>query len=115
MLTPREKSCLPEAQRRVEPEPLHHAGQRALQPAHYQLSYLGPWPHAESVPIPAGLISVCSDWERQQVPSTSMNMSRVPDQNGVSLLYIMLEIYHSGRKPSMYSAVRILLVSNCSI
>ena len=25
-----------------------------------------------------------------------INISRVPDQNGVSLLYIMLEIYHSG-------------------
>ena len=29
MLTPREKSPLPEAQRRVEPATLHHAGQRA--------------------------------------------------------------------------------------
>ena len=28
--------------------------------------------------------------------------SRVPNQNGVSLLYIMLEIHHSGRKPSKY-------------
>ena len=28
MLTPREKSPLPEAQRRVEPATLHHAGQR---------------------------------------------------------------------------------------
>ena len=28
-------------------------------------------------------------------------MSRVPDQNGVSPLYIMLEIHHSGREPSM--------------
>ena len=27
--------------------------------------------------------------------------SRVPDQNGVSLLYIMLEIHHSGREPSI--------------
>ena len=26
-------------------------------------------------------------------------ISRVPDQNGVSLLYIMLEIHHSGREP----------------
>ena len=30
------------------------------------------------------------------------NISRVSDQNGVSLLYIMLEIYHSGREPSIY-------------
>ena len=29
MLTPREKSLLPEAQRRVEPSTLHHAEQRA--------------------------------------------------------------------------------------
>ena len=29
MLTPREKSTLPEAQRRVEPTTLHHTGQRA--------------------------------------------------------------------------------------
>ena len=28
--------------------------------------------------------------------------SRVSDQNGVSLLYIMLEIHHSGREPSSY-------------
>ena len=28
--------------------------------------------------------------------------SRVPDQNGVSLLYIMLEIHHSGQEPSKY-------------
>ena len=29
--------------------------------------------------------------------------SRVSDQNGVSLLYIMLEIHHSVRKPSIWS------------
>ena len=29
MLTPREKSSLPEAQRRIEPMTLHHAGRRA--------------------------------------------------------------------------------------
>ena len=29
-------------------------------------------------------------------------ISRVPDQNGVSLLYIILEIHHSGREPSIY-------------
>ena len=28
-------------------------------------------------------------------------ISRVSDQNGVSPLYIILEIYHSGRKPSI--------------
>ena len=30
------------------------------------------------------------------------NISRVPDQNGVSLLYIMFEMHHSGREPSIY-------------
>ena len=33
-------------------------------------------------------------------PSTS-TISRVSDQNGVSLLYIMLEVHHSGREPSI--------------
>ena len=32
-------------------------------------------------------------------------VSRVPDQNGVSLLYIMLEIHHSGWVPSIYVCV----------
>ena len=31
--------------------------------------------------------------------------SRVSDQNGVSLLYIMLEIHHSGREPSNYETL----------
>ena len=30
------------------------------------------------------------------------HISRVPNQNGASLLYIMLEIYHSGWEPSIY-------------
>ena len=30
--------------------------------------------------------------------------TRVPDQNGVSLLYIMLEIHHSGREPSKFQS-----------
>ena len=30
-----------------------------------------------------------------------MDITRIPDQNGVSLLYIMLEIHHSGREPSI--------------
>ena len=30
-----------------------------------------------------------------------MCISRVPDQNGVSVLYIMLEIHHTGREPSI--------------
>ena len=31
-----------------------------------------------------------------------MYVSRVSDLNGVSLLYIMLQIHHSGREPSSY-------------
>ena len=31
-----------------------------------------------------------------------MCISRVPNQNGVSLLYIMLEIHHSGWEPSIW-------------
>ena len=30
--------------------------------------------------------------------------SRVSDQNGISLLYIMLEIHHSGREPSKWNS-----------
>ena len=30
------------------------------------------------------------------------SISRVSDQNGVSLLYIVLEIHHSGREPSIW-------------
>ena len=33
----------------------------------------------------------------------SSMISRVSNQNGVSLLYIMLEIHHSGREPLIYS------------
>ena len=33
---------------------------------------------------------------------TSFYKSRVSDQNGVSLLFIIVEIYHSGRKPLKY-------------
>ena len=36
-------------------------------------------------------------------------ISRVPDQNGVSLLYIMLEIHHSGWVPLIYFAIFDLL------
>ena len=32
----------------------------------------------------------------------SHNISRVPNQNGVSLLYIILEIHYSGREPSNF-------------
>ena len=28
---------------------------------------------------------------------------RVPEQNGVSVLYIMIEIHHSGQEPSIYN------------
>ena len=33
-------------------------------------------------------------------------MARVPDRNGLSLLYTMLEIHHSGREPSNYLTTR---------
>ena len=35
----------------------------------------------------------------------SLSISRVSDQNGVSLLYIMLEIHHSGGEPSICTFV----------
>ena len=35
-------------------------------------------------------------------PSHS-GLSRVPNQNGVSLLYIMLEIHHSDPEPSIFT------------
>ena len=35
---------------------------------------------------------------------------RVPDQNGVSLLYIMLEVHHSGREPSNYVGIHCVCV-----
>ena len=34
-----------------------------------------------------------------------MNISRVSDQSGASLLYIILEIHNSGREPSIYFCV----------
>ena len=38
---------------------------------------------------------------------------RVPDQNGVSLLCIMLEIHHSGREPSICeSKIHVNVYSN---
>ena len=40
-----------------------------------------------------------------------VNISRVSDQNGVSLLYIMLEIHHSGWKPSIWIHVITLSVA----
>ena len=38
--------------------------------------------------LPLGCVAMC-------------NISRVSDQNGVSLIYIMLEIHHSGQEPSI--------------
>ena len=34
------------------------------------------------------------------------NILRVSDQNGVSLLYIMLEIHHSGWEPSKFCKLK---------
>ena len=41
--------------------------------------------------------------------------SRVPDQNGVSLQYIMLEIHHSGWGPSTYRNAILVGNSRCGI
>ena len=38
-----------------------------------------------------------------QLTVCRVHISRVSDQNGVSLLYIMLEIHHSGWEPSIYT------------
>ena len=35
-----------------------------------------------------------------------LSISRVSDQNGISWLYIIVEIHHSGRKPSISSMLR---------
>ena len=43
-----------------------------------------------------------------------LNKSMVPDQNGVSLLYIMLEIHHSGWEPSKSYITTIKNESKCS-
>ena len=40
----------------------------------------------------------------------SGHISRVSDQNGVSLLYIMLEIHRSGREPSISSLENFLMM-----
>ena len=34
-----------------------------------------------------------------------MSISRVSDQNGTSLLYIMLEIHYSGQEPSIWCKI----------
>ena len=39
---------------------------------------------------------------------TQCYISRVSDQNGICLLYIMLQIHHSGREPSIYHFIMIL-------
>ena len=39
-------------------------------------------------------------------------ISRVPDQNGISQLYNMLEIYHSGLEPLKYNVHK--GVANCN-
>ena len=39
------------------------------------------------------------------------NISRVPGQNCVSLLYIMLEIHHSGLEPSNYAILTSLPIT----
>ena len=43
------------------------------------------------------------DWIVSGLSLLAWPISSVPDQNGVSLLYIMLEIHHSGWEPSIYA------------
>ena len=47
-----------------------------------------------------------------QVVSCRVYISRVPDQNDVSLLYMMLEIHYSGREPSICLPYVTILVGN---
>ena len=52
-----------------------------------------------------------------QLEDTGLHNKRVPGQNGVSLLYIMLEIHHSGREPSSHVPPDswLALWSSCSL
>ena len=63
-------------------------------------------------------LNYCSDCGRCSILSCSfvcclfLYISRVSDQNGVSLLYIKLEIHHSGREPSIYIYIYIIFYSD---
>ena len=39
-----------------------------------------------------------------------LSISRVSNQNGISLLYIMREIHHSGREPSLWTSAKPVMV-----
>ena len=41
-------------------------------------------------------------WTEKMKEHSTANISGVSKQNGISPLYIIVEIYHSGRKPSIY-------------
>ena len=43
--------------------------------------------------------------KKQLLDWHAFDISRVSDQNGVSLLYITLEIHHSVREPSIYEQI----------
>ena len=43
----------------------------------------------------------------------TIQISRVSDQNGVSLLSVMLEIHHSGRDPSICFTWKVMFKSFC--
>ena len=45
---------------------------------------------------------MCNDEFGSHVKAT-INISRVPDQNGVPQAWFIVEIHHSGRKPSIYA------------
>ena len=57
----------------------------------------------------------CAILEITYSPSLSFSLSVFPiyvivsDQNGVSSLYIMVEIYHSGQKPSISTSTSVYI------
>ena len=89
----REKSPLPKAQRRVESAMLHHIGQ----PAQYTTN----WAILAHVIIDNDLNNVQNLCHSSRMTTTAASISRVPGQNGVSQAWYIVEIYHSGRKPSI--------------
>ena len=49
------------------------------------------------------MLAECNAYHMDITVQTSSCISRVSDKNGVSLLYIMLEIHHSGQEPLIYN------------
>ena len=65
----------------------------------------GHWSNKLFWPIRTGRIFQPQKW---------LEILRVSDQNGVSLLYIMLEIHHSGREPSICKCQRTITPHQCT-